>query len=283
MTTALYRVDVGGQTRLARGPAAQRPTELLDPALTLATVLAGAGGMTAALAGLSHGPVPPDARVLAPLDAQEVWAAGVTYRRSLDGRVEESREPTVYDRVYDAPRPELFFKAAGWRVRGPGQTIGVRRDSDWDVPEPELALVVAADGTIVGYTAGNDVSSRSIEGENPLYLPQAKVYEAACALGPCIVAAGDVELPLEISLAVERAGATVLKDATSTDRLHRELPDLVGHLFAALSFPAGVVLLTGTGIVPPSGFTLEPDDVVTVAVDRIGALVNRVVPVGTPT
>jgi 2-dehydro-3-deoxy-D-arabinonate dehydratase len=219
-------------------------------------------------------------RILAPIDDQEVWAAGVTYLRSRDARIEESAEPTVYDRVYDAARPELFFKSVAWRVRGPGEPIGVRADSPWNVPEPELALVVAADGQIAGYTIGNDVSSRTIEGENPLYLPQAKVYDGACALGPAIVPADAVEPPFGIRLAIDRGGSTMVDETTTSDRLRRSFDELTGYLVRALSFPAGAFLLTGTGIVPAPPFSLEPGDRVTIEIAGLGRLENPVVSVG---
>ncbi|MFI5080073.1 MAG: fumarylacetoacetate hydrolase, partial [Streptosporangiales bacterium] len=181
---ALWQVLADGERRLARGPAGQGPQELLPASLTINGLLGGApGGLAAALAGPAAGPVPAGARVVAPVAGQEVWAAGVTYTRSLDARVAESGTPDPYQRVYVAERPELFFKAAPGRVRGPGEPVGIRADSGWDVPEPELAVVADSGGRIVGFVNGNDMSSRSIEGENPLYLPQAKIYTGSCALG----------------------------------------------------------------------------------------------------
>jgi 2-dehydro-3-deoxy-D-arabinonate dehydratase len=196
--------------------------------------------------------------------------------------MEESAEPSVYDRVYEARRPELFHKSAGWRVRGPVDAIGIRADSTWDVPEPELALIIGADMKVAGYTIGNDVSSRSIEGDNPLYLPQAKTYAGSCALGPCIVPADAVELPLSIALEVVRGGSVVASDETSSGRLHRTIEDLIDFLGRALDFPAGVVLLTGTGIIPPADFSLVAGDTVRITIAGLGTLENRVEVVGRP-
>ena len=215
----------------------------------------------------------------APIDRQEVWAAGVTYLRSRDARMEESSQRDVYDRVYDADRPELFLKATPNRVSGPGEAIAIRGDSGWDVPEPELAILLNAHGELVGYTIGNDVSSRSIEGENPLYLPQAKVYSRCAALGPAIVTIE--ELPdvsnLEIQLTIRRDGRQLFEDSTATSQLHRSLSDLMEYLQRDNEFPAGVFLMTGTGIVPPSEFTLQDGDEVTIRIEGIGSLVNPVV------
>jgi 2-dehydro-3-deoxy-D-arabinonate dehydratase len=215
----------------------------------------------------------------APIDRQEVWAAGVTYLRSRDARMEESSQRDVYDRVYDADRPELFLKATPNRVSGPSEAIAIRGDSGWDVPEPELAILVNAHGELVGYTIGNDVSSRSIEGENPLYLPQAKVYSRCAALGPAVVTVD--ELPdvsnLEIQLTIRRDGAQLFQESTATSQLHRSLSDLMEYLLRDNEFPAGVFLMTGTGIVPPSEFTLQDGDEITVRIEGIGSLVNPVI------
>ena len=229
-----------------------------------------------ALAGAGTGE-PADGPVLAPIeDGQEVWAAGVTYLRSREARMAESETADVYDRVYDAERVEVFFKSNGWRVIGDRGRIRARPDSTWDVPEPELALVLNAAGEIVGYTAGNDVSSRSIEGENPLYLPQAKVYDGSCALGPGIVIAGPDEMrDLPVALVIERGGAAVFEDETRTSRLKRSLEEIAKWLFADLAFPGGAVLMTGTGIVPPDEFTLRPGDAVRISVGDL-ALENEV-------
>ena len=204
-------------------------------------------------------------------DTQEVWAAGVTYRRSREARMAESETADIYDKVYSAERVEVFFKSNGWRVMGHGDRIRVRRDSTWNVPEPELALLLNRAGEIVGYTAGNDVSSRSIEGENPLYLPQAKVYDGSCALGPGIVIAEpDAMRDLPLSLTIERGGATVFDGETRTSQLKRSLEEIAKWLFAELDFPEGAFIMTGTGLVPPDEFSLVPGDVVRIA---LGALI----------
>ncbi|MCC6705468.1 MAG: fumarylacetoacetate hydrolase family protein [Thermomicrobiales bacterium] len=220
-----------------------------------------------------------DVILLAPIDEQEVWAAGVTYLRSRDARMEESQEKTVYDRVYDAARPEIFFKAMASRVSHPGEAVAVRSDSTWDVPEPELALVLTNTGEIAGYTIGNDVSSRSIEGENPLYLPQAKVYNRCAALGPVIALAWEHDHPRDatVRLVIERDGAVAFDGSTSTNQLHRTFSDLIGHLFQDNDFPRGAILMTGTGIVPPNEFTLEGGDTVSITIEDIGTLTNPVV------
>jgi len=218
-------------------------------------------------------------RLLAPLDGRtEVWAAGVTYERSRDARMEESTEQSVYDRVYDAERPELFFKSVAWRVVTDGDPIAVRTDSPLNVPEPEVGLVVNADAEVAGYLVVDDVSSRSIEGDNPLYLPQAKVYAGSCAVSAGIVPAWCVPDPgdLEIELRVRRGEETVFTGITSTGTLHRSGEDLVGHLFRALRFPDGVVLSTGTGIVPDMSFSLRPGDTVEISVAGLGSLTNPV-------
>jgi 2-dehydro-3-deoxy-D-arabinonate dehydratase len=215
--------------------------------------------------------------LLAPIEAgQEVWASGVTYQRSREAREAESNQSSVYDRVYAAQRPELFFKAAGWRVVGPHQALRIRADSAWNVPEPELTLVINRLGEIIGYTAGNDMSSRSIEGDNPLYLPQAKIYNASCALGPAIrILDPDQMVSVPIDLAIERAGKMVFQGSTNTSKMNRAYKDLVDYLFRELSFPQGVFLLTGTGIVPPETFTLDHGDTVTVMVGDL-MLVNNI-------
>ena len=205
---------------------------------------------------------------LAPVEAMhEVWASGVTYQRSREARRAESDMGDVYDRVYAAARPELFFKAPGWRVRGPGAQVRVRADSKWNVPEPELVLVINRHGEIVGYTAGDDVSSRSIEGENPLYLPQAKYYTGACALGPGIRLCGADELrDLPIRLEIRRGADLVFQGETNTSRINRRFEQLVEYLARELDFPRGVFLMTGTGIVPPDNFTLTPGDRVAIVI-----------------
>src|ERR1700730_1002681 len=218
--------------------------------------------------------------ILAPIDGEtEVWAAGVTYKQSEQARMEESGTPDIYANVYTAKRPELFFKASPRRVAGPDAPIVVRTDSTWDVPEPELVLVVNAHAEIIGYTIGNDVSSRSIEGENPLYLPQAKVYAGCCGLGPGITPAWEVSDPynLTIHLAIERNGQVYWEGETSTRELKRRFDELVTYLFLENDFPDGVFLCTGTALVPERQFTLEPGDVVQIDVDQLGTLRNPVV------
>ena len=219
------------------------------------------------------------ARLLPPVDAlTEVWAAGVTYKRSRAAREEESDQPDVYSRVYDADRPELFFKSVAWRVVGTGEPIGVRSDSAINAPEPEIALVCNSFGEIVGVTICNDVSSRSIEGENPLYLPQAKVYAGSCALGPGFVPIDQIPdiYNLNISVAVKRDGEVIWDGVTSTQEMHRTFEDLVKYLFLQMTFPQGVILSTGTGLVPSMSFNLSTEDEVTVGIERIGTLVNKV-------
>jgi len=215
----------------------------------------------------------------APIDEQEIWAAGVTYLRSRDARMEESSEKSVYDRVYDAERPEIFFKAMRNRVSGSGTSVAIRGDSSWDVPEPELTLAINAGGEIIGYTIGNDVSSRTIEGENPLYLPQAKVYSKCAGLGPVIALTS--ELPdvgnLAISLTIRRDGKVFFEGESSTSQIHRSLEELVSYLRRHNDFPSGVFLMTGTGIVPPTEFTLEDGDHVEITIEGIGTLENPVV------
>jgi len=215
--------------------------------------------------------------LLPPVESdQEVWACGVTYLRSRVEREAESSVADVYARVYDAPRPELFFKSIGSRVVGHDQKIRIRRDSSWNVPEPELTLVVNRFGEIVGYTVGNDVSSRSIEGENPLYLPQAKCYDGACALGPSIVLCPGSELTdLPIHLSIVRGGEEVFAGDANTSQMKRTLDELVEHLIREISFPHGVLMLTGTCIVPASDFTLLPGDTVSITVGEL-TLVNEV-------
>jgi Fumarylacetoacetate (FAA) hydrolase family protein len=218
-----------------------------------------------------------DAPLLAPIeDAQEAWASGVTYLSSRMAREAESQSADVYQKVYGAERPELFFKANGWRVRGHGQPIRIRGDSAWNVPEPELVLLLDAAGAIRGHAVGNDVSSRSIEGENPLYLPQAKVYDGACAIGPGIALGRADELrDLPVTLRIERAGAIVFAGETRTSQIKRALEELAGFLFRELSFPQGAFLFTGTGIVPGEDFTLQAGDVVRIGIGGL-ALENPV-------
>src|SRR5437773_4220795 len=219
-----------------------------------------------------------EVQLLAPVDTQEVWAAGVTYLRSKKARMEESDfSATAYDRVYDAERPELFFKSLPEKVVGLGEPVGIRKDARWNVPEPELALVINSRGKIVGYTVGNDMSSRDIEGENLLYLPQAKVYHRSCALGPWIVVSSSA-LPAstEIRLTILRGGQAAFSSATTLASIKRNPTHLVEYLYRDNVFPNGCFLLTGTGIVPPDSFTLKHGDEIQIAIDGIGTLANVV-------
>ncbi len=218
-------------------------------------------------------------RWLPPIASQEVWAAGVTYLRSRDARMDESKDTgggTFYDRVYEAERPEIFFKATPHRVVGHGGAVRLRSDSQWNVPEPEVALAVNSRGTIFGYTIGNDMSSRDIEGENPLYLPQAKVYSTCCGLGPGIVVREPLPRETNIRLTILRGGREVVESATSLTQMKREFPELVRFLFRDNDFPHGCFLLTGTGVVPANDFTLQSGDEIRIAIDGLGTLVNVV-------
>jgi 2-dehydro-3-deoxy-D-arabinonate dehydratase len=224
-------------------------------------------------------PLADDLKLVAPVDLQEVWASGVTYLRSKVARMEESESQAggdFYDKVYEAERPELFFKAPANRVVAPGDPIRIRRDSVWNVPEPELVLVISASGAIVGHTIGNDVSSRSIEGENPLYLPQAKVYDGSCALGPVIALSDGQQTERIIQMTISRAGTSMFSGETSTAQMRRTQTELAAYLFRELTFRAGAFLLTGTGIVPPDDFTLSSGDVVSITIEGIGTLENSV-------
>jgi len=217
---------------------------------------------------------------LAPIDQQEVWAAGVTYKRSQKARMEESESSaSCYDLVYDADRPELFMKATPNRVSGPNQPLRIRYDASWNVPEPEITCVVSSRGRLVGFTIGNDMSSRDIEGENPLYLPQAKVYRQCAGLGPVITLVEDMPSREEtgIHLTIERAGSAVFEGSTGVEQMHRSFEDLIGFLFREQEFPEGVLLMTGTGVVPANDFTLQADDVVHIKIDGIGTLTNPIV------
>ena len=217
--------------------------------------------------------------LLAPIGSQEVWAAGVTYEVSREARMAESEAAgtsDVYAKVYDAVRPEIFFKATAHRVVGPDAAIRIRSDAGWSVPEPELTLAISASGAMVGVCAGNDVSSRDIEGENPLYLPQAKVYDASAALGPAILL-GAPPTAATIELVIERGGEVAYSGSTTTARIRRPFGELVDYLFRDNSFPSGCFLMTGAGVVPEGGFTLHDGDVVSITVDGVGTLRNRVV------
>ena len=221
-----------------------------------------------------------DVQLLAPVDQQEIWAAGVTYKRSQAARMEESEtSASCYDLVYDADRPELFLKATPHRVSGPQQPLRIRYDATWNVPEPEITCVVTSQGRLVGFTIGNDMSSRDIEGENPLYLPQAKVYRQCAGLGPVITLADSMpdREDTGIHLAIERAGETVFEGTSGVSQMHRTFEDLIGFLMREQEFPQGVFLMTGTGIVPENDFTLKADDRVHITIDGIGTLSNPIV------
>jgi 2-dehydro-3-deoxy-D-arabinonate dehydratase len=218
--------------------------------------------------------------IQAPIQSQEVWAAGVTYLRSRDARMEESKEEagaTFYDLVYVAERPEIFFKATAQRTVGTNQKVRIRKDSTWDVPEPELTLVVTTSGKIVGYTIGNDMSSRSIEGENPLYLPQAKVYEKCAGLGPCIyVPEAPITPDTKISINIVRNKVVMYNDSVAISQMKRKHQELVDFLYRECAFPYGCFLMTGTCMVPPNDFTLQSNDEITITIDHIGTLKNIV-------
>ena len=218
--------------------------------------------------------------LLAPVDKQEVWAAGVTYLRSKTARMEESDfSATAYDKVYDAPRPEIFFKSLPEKVVATGSPVGIRKDATWNVPEPELALVMNSGGEVVGYSIGNDMSSRDIEGENLLYLPQAKMYDRSCSLGPWLVLGPDEETVRgwTIGVRIERAGKVVFEGETSISQIKRSFDELAGYLFRSQTFTFGAVLLTGTGVVPDDDFTLEEGDRIAIKVSGVGELSNPVI------
>ncbi len=256
-----------------RGPRWALDGRLLPAGVTLASLLAlpryhlveFLSDLSTRLDTLAEGPL------LAPVEpAQEIWGSGVTYLRSRDARKAESEVADVYERVYLAERPELFFKAPGWRAVGHGQPVRIRRDARWNVPEPELTLVLNAFGEIVGYTVGNDMSSRDIEGENPLYLPQAKIYDGGCAVGPAILLADEERLRnLAIRMEIHRGPDRVFHGATDTGQMKRSLNELAAYLFRELEFPYGVLLMTGTGIVPPDDFTLQPGDRIQITVGAL--------------
>jgi 2-dehydro-3-deoxy-D-arabinonate dehydratase len=282
MPDGLRRVLIDGAARLA----VARAGELHPVDGSLAELLAaGRDSLHEAVdRAFASAPLPGAAEVLAPVDEQEVWASGVTYRRSATARVEESSVGDVYEMVYEAQRPELFLKAPARRVPKPGAPLRIRADSGWDVPEPELALVLDSAARIVGYLVADDVSSRSIEGANPLYLPQAKIYDDSLGLSDTIVLArdaGDVT-SAAIEVSIDRGGERVFDGATSVSEMKRSFDELVAALFAELSHPAGAVLLTGTGVVPPDELTLEPGDRVRIAIEGIGTLEHDVYRRGGP-
>jgi 2-dehydro-3-deoxy-D-arabinonate dehydratase len=213
----------------------------------------------------------------APVESQEVWAAGVTYLRSRAARLVETSEQRIYAHVYESDRPELFFKAAGWRVVPDGGEIGVRSDSTWNVPEPELAVLANSAGEVVAYSCGNDMSSRSIEGENPLFLPQAKIYDRSCSIGPTAVLAWHVDITrARVRLSIERMGRSVFDGSATIEDMTREPAKLTGVLYSSYTLPVGAWLLTGTSIVPPESYTAEPGDLIRIAIDGLGQLTNRV-------
>jgi 2-dehydro-3-deoxy-D-arabinonate dehydratase len=269
----LRRVLVDGAPTLV----AARADRLHPVEATLAELLAAGRDrlVAAAAAALAHPPLDRPAELLPAVDEQEVWASGVTYRRSATARVGESTTPDVYELVYAAARPELFLKATARRVPAPGAALRIRADSDWDVPEPELALVLDAAGAVAGFLVADDVSSRRIEGENPLYLPQAKLYDDALGLSETIVLADRDLEPMRraaISLEIRRGARTAFAGSTSVAEMRRSFEELAQALFCELSHPAGAVLLTGTGVVPPDDFTLQDGDEVEIAIDGVGVL-----------
>jgi 2-dehydro-3-deoxy-D-arabinonate dehydratase len=221
-----------------------------------------------------------DLIIQAPIQSQEIWAAGVTYTRSRDARMEESKDAgggSFYDMVYDAVRPELFFKATPYRCVGTGDEVRIRKDSTWNVPEPELTLVINHTGKIIGYTIGNDMSSRSIEGENPLYLPQAKSYDGSAAVGPCLyISASPISPETKISMQIMRGGKTMFAEEIAISKMKRGHDELVEFLFRECTFPSGCLLMTGTCLVPPNDFTLQSGDVINIHIDHIGELKNIV-------
>src|SRR5215510_14280120 len=279
--TSVLRLEIGGQQLLALW----RGGLLFDLSpLTLDQLLAvPADEMRARLDEVGQGPQveAAAAMLLAPAGAQEVWASGVTYLRSREARIEESSERDVYERVYQAERPELFFKAAGWRVVPHGSQVGIRPDSGWDVPEPELAVLSNSRGEVVAYSCGNDMSSRSIEGENPLYLPQAKVYDRSCSIGPAAVLASEVaDLGARhVRMTIECQGSEVFSGEAGLAEMVRDPAELCGVLHSAYPLPAGAWLLTGTSIVPPPPYTAAEGDQVTISIDGLGQLTNRLVTV----
>lgn len=238
------------------------------------------GFLQSEVKGLQPGAELEYSKLLHPVGSQEVWAAGVTYLRSRDARMEESKESggaTFYDLVYDAERPEIFFKATAQRVVGSGDQVRIRKDSSWDVPEPELALFITSNGKIVGYTIGNDMSSRSIEGENPLYLPQAKVFDGCAALGPCIyVPEKPISPETRIHIDISRNGTLHYNESVAISQMKRGHQELVDFLYRECSFPQGCFLMTGTCMVPPNEFTLQSGDEITISIDHIGTLKNTV-------
>jgi 2-dehydro-3-deoxy-D-arabinonate dehydratase len=274
---ALLSFVTGAETA-PRCDASARPGGVSPPLRQALADCAQRAPVAASWSELARGATASGLRLLAPIDQQEVWGAGVTYTRSREAREQESGDSRLYDRVYRAERPELFFKATPSRVAGPGEAVCLRGDSRWTVPEPELALVLNSDLQLVGFTLGNDVTARDVEGENALYLPQAKVFSGCCALGPAIVLADEMPNPekLEVRCRIERGGQTILDETFSVGRMKRSLAELMEYLGRDNAFPHGVVLLTGTGMVPPDDLALADGDVVEISADDIGVLVNPV-------
>lgn len=281
MARALWKLSVNNSVALARGTLEDGPSELVPT--TLDELLANESeGLQAAFDTAGVARVPPEARVLVPLEGQELWAAGVTFERSREARREESESPDIYTMVYDADRPELFLKACPGRVQGPGDPLSIRRDSAWNVPEPELAVLADSRGRLVAYSIGNDMSSRSIEGENPLYLPQAKVYRHSAAVGPCWVLACDAPevASLEVRLQIRRRAELVFEGKAPLSAMRRHPPELLQWLFKAMDFPVGVALLTGTSVVPGPEVSLSEGDLVSVSITPFGTLENVIEAVG---
>jgi 2-dehydro-3-deoxy-D-arabinonate dehydratase len=235
---------------------------------------------TQSLTAITNGKELIASELLVPVGNQELWACGVTYLRSKEGRQEESKDAgggDFYAKVYEAARPEVFFKSTPHRIVGHGDKVNIRKDSTWDVPEPELTLVVSSSGKIVGYTIGNDMSSRSIEGENPLYLPQAKTYDGCAAIGPCIyVTNKPLDSNIQIHLEIARDNKKIFGESIAIAQMKRSVNELVGYVFRECSFPAGCLIMTGTGIVPAQGFTLRSGDEIKISIDNIGTLTNTV-------
>ncbi len=278
-----FRSDPGAEPRIGAVSSGERVVDLTHVGVSsLADVLdrEDPAAHLRLLRGSEDGVALSDVVLLPPVEHHEVWAAGVTYLRSKSARMEESDfSATAYDRVYDAERPEIFFKSLGEKVVGPDEHVGIRKDARWSVPEPELALVMNAHGKLVGCTVGNDMSSRDIEGENLLYLPQAKVYDRSCSLGPWIVLVSDEDAIRQwtVQVAIARGGKAVFAGETGIDQIKRSFADLTDHLWRSQHFPHGVVLLTGTGVVPDESFTLAANDRVTITISGIGTLENTVV------
>ncbi len=275
-TPALVRVRGEGRTYLALW----RDERLwdLNPLTLDALLRLPLDGIRAGLGAITGPELDPTAvEIAAPAESQEVWAAGVTYLRSREARLEEATQKTIYEHVYESDRPELFFKAAGWRVVSDGGEVGVREDSTWDVPEPELAVLSNAHGEVVAFACGNDMSSRSIEGENPLFLPQAKIYDRSCAIGPAAVLAWEVDVArAKIRMTIEREGTAVFDGTATVADMTREPAKLAAVLHSSYTLPVGAWLLTGTSLVPPEPYTAKTGDVVRIAIDGLGELRNRV-------